>query len=66
MICFIQVDREGLEEAIPYFKKAIEQDNEFARAYADIAIAYSFMDMYQSEKKYADQINNYADKALVI
>ena len=58
-------DRENLEDAISYFIKAIEQDNEFARAYAAIAIAYYFLDEYQAEKKYSDQINNYADKALL-
>ena len=57
--------RESLEEAITYFKKAIEHDNEFARAYADIAIAYYFLDINQVEKKYSVQINNNADKALL-
>lgn len=56
--------REGLEEAIPFFEKAIEQDPEFAQAYANLAIAYYFLDLYQVEKKYSSQINNYADKAL--
>jgi len=54
-----------MEDAIPYFKKAIEHDNEFARAYADIAIAYFLLDANQAEKKYAVQINNNADNALL-
>ncbi|MBE9509811.1 MAG: helix-turn-helix domain-containing protein, partial [Bacteroidetes bacterium] len=37
---FYKGSRESLVEAITYFEKAIEHDNEFARAYADIAIAY--------------------------
>ena len=57
--------REGLEEAIPLFEKAIELDPEFARAHADIAIAYAFLDLYQVEKKHSDQIDYYADKALL-
>ena len=57
--------REGLDEAIINFKKAIEHDSEFARAYAGIGIAYFFLDAFQAEKKYSDQINNYADKALL-
>ncbi len=57
--------RDNLEDAINYFKKAIEHDNEFARAYADIAIAYYLLDIYQAEKKYSVQINNNADKALL-
>jgi len=56
---------EGLEEAVSYFKKAIEHDNEFARAYADVAIAYFFLDVRQTEKMYSDQINYYADQALL-
>ena len=52
-------------DAITYFKKAIEHDNEFARAYADIAIAYFLLDANQAEKKYAVQINNNADNALL-
>ena len=56
--------RENREDAIPYFKKAIKHDNEFARAYAAIAIAYYLLDENQAEKKYSDSINYYADKAL--
>jgi TolB-like protein len=52
-------------EAIGFYQKALEHDNEFARAYAGIAIAYYFLDIFQAEKKYTDQINNYADKALL-
>ncbi len=58
-------ERDKLEEAIQYFKKAIEHDNEFARAYAAIAIAYYLMDEHKAEKKYASQINYYADNALL-
>ena len=58
--------REGLEKAIPLFKKAIELDPEFALAHANIAIAYAILDIYQVEKKYADQIAYYADRALLL
>jgi len=57
--------RNKLEEAIEYFQKAIDQDNEFARAYAAIAIAYYLMDEGYTEKKHSPEINNYADKALL-
>ncbi|MCP4121260.1 MAG: helix-turn-helix domain-containing protein [Bacteroidetes bacterium] len=57
--------KEGLEAAIPLFEKAIEYDNQFAWAYANIAIAYYFLDIFQQEKQYTEQINNYADKALL-
>ncbi|MBN2636124.1 MAG: helix-turn-helix domain-containing protein [Prolixibacteraceae bacterium] len=57
--------REGLEKAIPLFEQAIENDGQFALAYANIAISYYFLDMYQKQKQYTEQINNFADKALL-
>jgi len=59
-------NREGLEEAIPIFEKAIELDSEFALAHAYMAIAYAYLDIFQVEKKYADQIDYYADRALLL
>lgn len=55
---------EGLEASIESFKNAIEHDEKFARAYAGIAMAYYYLDAFQTEKKYRDEINYYADKAL--
>jgi len=55
---------EDLEESITYFQKAIEHDPEFARAYADIAMAYYYLDLLKAEKKHSVVINEYADKAL--
>ncbi|WP_245574874.1 helix-turn-helix domain-containing protein [Aequorivita capsosiphonis] len=57
--------KEGLEAAIPLFKKAIEQDPHFALAYSKIAIAYYYLDINQVEKQYVDAINYNADKALL-
>lgn len=65
MDLFYKGTREGLEEAIPYLQKAVEHDNEFARAYAVIAISYYYLDVLQAEKRYSELINNYADKALL-
>lgn len=56
---------EGLEKAIPLFEKAIEQDSEFALAYANIAISYYLLEMSQAEKQYTEKINSFADKALL-
>ena len=56
--------REGLDEAIVWFEKAVDEDPEFAQAYANLAVAYYFLDLFQAQKKYSDLINNYADKAL--
>jgi len=62
---FFKGNREDLIKSIPYFKKAIEHDNEFALAYADMAIAYFYLDALQAEKVYSEQIKEYADKALL-
>ncbi|MCB0630286.1 MAG: helix-turn-helix domain-containing protein [Saprospiraceae bacterium] len=62
---FLTRTKEGLEKAISLFEKAIDHDPQFSLAYADIAIAYYFLDLYQTEKQYTEQINNYADKALL-
>ena len=55
---------EGLESSIESFKKAIEHDITYARAYAGVAMAYYYLDLFKSVKKYKDEINYYADKAL--
>ena len=57
--------KEGLEKAISLFEKAIENDEQFALAYANIAISYYYLDIIQKQKQYNEQINNYADKALL-
>lgn len=62
---FFLGNREGLEAAIPLFKRAIEYDNEFSRAYADIAISYYYLDVFKAEKQNTTLINDYADKALL-
>ncbi len=56
---------EGLEKAITLFEKAIEQDPEFALAYANIAISYYLLEISQIEKQYTEKINSFADKALL-
>ena len=56
---------EGLQQAIGLFEKAIEQDPEFALAYANIAVSYYLLEISQIEKQYTEKINSYADKALL-
>jgi len=58
-------NKEGLNEAISFFENAIELDPTFALAYAELAIAYYYLDLNQSKKQYTEIINNYADKALL-
>jgi TolB-like protein/AraC-like DNA-binding protein/Tfp pilus assembly protein PilF len=62
---FYRETRPGLLEAIPLFEKAIELDPEFARAHADLSIAYAFLDIFQAEKLYLDKIDYHADQALL-
>jgi len=57
--------KQGWEKAIPLFEKAIEEDSQFALAYANIAFAYYYMDLFQKEKQYTELINTNADKALL-
>ncbi|WP_142785631.1 helix-turn-helix domain-containing protein [Changchengzhania lutea] len=56
---------EGLEEAISLFEKAVEEDSQFALAYAYIAFSYYYIDLFQKQKQYTELINNNADKALL-
>ncbi len=56
---------ERLEEAIDFFNKAIEHDNKFALAYAEAAIAFFYLDAFMEDKKYTDEIERYADKAIL-
>jgi TolB-like protein/AraC-like DNA-binding protein len=54
-----------LRQAIVLFDKAIALDAEFASAYAYAAIAYYYLDIFRSEKKFTSEIDSYADKALL-
>ena len=62
---FYSRTHDGLNKAIDLFKKAIEKDEQFALAYANIAISYYFLDLFQQEKKFTNEINRYSDKALL-
>ncbi len=54
---------EGLLSAIVNFKSAIKEDPQFANAYAYLAICYYYLDIFQANKKYGNEINTYADQA---
>jgi TolB-like protein/AraC-like DNA-binding protein len=55
---------ESLQQSIPYFKKAIQEDNKFALAYANAAMVYYYLDLFQSVKKYGMEINTCAENAM--
>lgn len=57
--------KEGLEAAINFYDKAIENDPEFALAYAQVAICYYYLDVNKIEKRYLDKLNEYADNSLL-
>lgn len=63
---FHRGNKEGLVESIVYFKKATEEDPEFAQAYADIAMAYYYLDIAKAQKLNTAKINENADKALLL
>lgn len=56
---------ESLPKAIACFKKAVAEDEEFALAYADMAVAYYLLDLYNREKQFTEAINKYSDQALL-
>ncbi|MBS1486640.1 MAG: helix-turn-helix domain-containing protein [Bacteroidetes bacterium] len=56
-------EKNDLRKAIEYFKLAVQEDHEFALAYAEMAISYYYLDLFQSDKKYSNKIESYADKA---
>lgn len=61
-----QEDGEKLLEAITLFTKATERDPEFARAFAAIAMAYYYLDIFRTEKQYVEQVHYHAEKAFLI
>jgi TolB-like protein/AraC-like DNA-binding protein len=54
-----------LVASVPFFRKAIERDPEFALAYANLALVYYYLDIFQVNKKYSADISLYADKAML-
>jgi TolB-like protein/AraC-like DNA-binding protein len=56
----------GLKEGVNQFKKAIQEDGEFANAYAYIAVSYYYLDLFRAEKQHTEEIKNYADKAMLL
>lgn len=58
--------RVDLFKAIEFFQKAIAGDEEFVLPYAYIAICYYYIDLFQNNKQYGNEINTYADKALLL
>lgn len=62
---FYKAGTKDLQDAIPYFDRAIERDNEFALAYANAVMVYYYLDVFSIDKKYNHLITTYADKAML-
>ncbi len=58
--------KEGLLAGIDLFELAIKEDPSFANPYAYIAVAYYYLDLFQLDKQYGEDINTYADKAILL
>lgn len=56
----------GLSEGLEQFKKAIQEDGQFANAYAYVAISYYYLDIFLAEPKYTEELKEYADKAMLL
>lgn len=54
-----------LEGSVEIFSKAIREDSAYSRAYAAIAMAYYYMDVFQANKTHLDDLNYFADQALL-
>ncbi len=59
-------NNQSVELALPYFLRAIEGDNNFAKAHAMASISYYLFDLFAVDKKYSDSINFYADRAVLL
>lgn len=57
---------ERIEEAIPYFEKAIRLDDSFAAAYASLAFSYYYLELFQSDRKHVKAMNEMAQKAMAL
>ncbi len=62
---FYESTSASLNASLPYFKKAIELDDRFALAYANLVMVYYYLDFFHFEKRYGEEIDNYADKAML-
>lgn len=60
----IMGNTEKLLSSVTYFKKAIELDQNFSKAYSSLAISYFYLDLFQSQRLYAEDIKSNADKAM--
>lgn len=64
---FIQLQLESnLDSAIKYYEQAIALDEQFANPYAYMAVCYYYLDVFKVEKEHLEDLDAYADKALLL
>jgi TolB-like protein/AraC-like DNA-binding protein len=62
---FYRSGPKDLEASIPLFKKAVERDPQFALAYATATMVYYYLDVFNLKKTHADDIELFAEKAML-
>lgn len=64
---FIQLQLDSnLDSAIKYYEEAIALDEQFANPYAYMAVCYYYKDVFKVEKEHLEDLDAYADKALLL
>lgn len=62
---FYESSPASLRASVPFFQEAIEKDDKFSMAYGTLAMVYYYLDVFQLEKKYLDDVDQLADKAML-
>ncbi|MEJ1240904.1 helix-turn-helix domain-containing protein [Chryseolinea sp. T2] len=62
---FYQSKKADLEAAIPWFRKAIEHDPQFALAYAHLVMVYYYLDIFNVVKNHTADVDDMSDKAIL-
>lgn len=61
---FYRGGRGDLEASLPWYRQAVEKDPDFALAYASMTMVYYYLDMFNTEKKYGLEVDNYSARAV--
>jgi TolB-like protein/AraC-like DNA-binding protein/Tfp pilus assembly protein PilF len=62
---FYRSGPKDLEESIPWFKKAVEKDPKFSLAYATATMVYYYLDIFNIQKRYTAEVDDFAEKAIL-
>ncbi len=61
-----QENFEGIVKGIEEFKNAIEADDQFAEAYAYIALGYYYDDFFRGRQEHTEKVQSFADQAFAL